>query len=131
MAKKSKNESLNSESDDEQARHVHKRAKMYDSSSYDSSEAELNENDNFCDNEFKAKTNRLLDSKSWTCAHSSKEQAPINHNAYIIKKLEEMTAIYESTRDKFRALSYQKAIMALKRHAQPLQSIEVTLKLCI
>jgi hypothetical protein len=44
---------------------------------------------------------------------------------YIIKKLEEMAGIYDKTKETFRALSYQKAILALKRRTQPIQTREV------
>ena len=71
---------------------------------------------------FKVNTN------SWTCAHSSKEQR-INHNKKLTDKLESLMLIYENTKDKFRALGYQKAIQALKRCDHPITSFEEAIKL--
>lgn len=98
------------------------------SESDDENETKINgfEND-YLVRQLKSKSNALLHSKQWTCAHSSKENDTRNPNEHVIKKLEEMSTIYESTRDKYRALSYQKAIMAIKRLSRPIQNREVSM----
>jgi hypothetical protein len=65
-----------------------------------------------------------LNLKSWTCSYSSKEQL-VNHNKYLTDKLEEMSTIYENTKDKYRALGYTKAIQAIKRYPKEITSFEV------
>jgi hypothetical protein len=66
----------------------------------------------------------IPDSKTWTCAHSSREQA-VNHNKFLTDKLESIMSIYETTKEKYRALSYQKAISALKRCPHQIKTKEV------
>ena len=106
------------------------------SSSYSESDDEDNTKINGFENDYlvgqlRVRSNALQHSKEWTCAHSSKEQGSSNPNAHVIKKLEEMSGIYESTRDRFRALSYQKAIMAIKRLTKPIQNREVVFRISI
>ncbi|CAF0717185.1 unnamed protein product [Brachionus calyciflorus] len=74
------------------------------------------------------RTKCLLDNKTWTCAHSSKEQME-NLNKHITDKLEQMSSIYENTKEKYKALGYQKAILILKRHPLVIQSREEALAL--
>lgn len=92
------------------------------SSSYSSSDSEVASD--FFDKELQSKSKRLLNSKAWTCAHSSNESR-VNVNKHITDKLEEMSTIYENTKDKYRALGYQKAILALKRLPHPIKTHEV------
>ena len=89
-----------------------------DSSSYE----ESGEEDIFKNSELSL--NKILKADTWTCAHSSKEQT-INHNKLLTDKLEDILSIYETTNDKFRALSYQKAILALKRCPYQIRTKEV------
>ena len=123
----------NSDTDEE----VKKRAKTNfennDDSSYSDSDDETfrlaSSAQDYFENELKSRVNNLLEhNKHWTCAHSSKEQ-PSNVNKHITDKLEEMSAIYENTKDKFRALGYQKAIIALKRCSTPIKTYEEASKL--
>jgi hypothetical protein len=79
------------------------------------------DNDKFHDNQLCFEN---INVDSLTCANSSKE-LKINSNRLILEKLEELASIYESTRDKFRANSYQKAIMAIKRLHEPIRTREV------
>lgn len=95
------------------------------SSNSSESGEEVGFDNEFFERELKTKTQNLLDNKSWTCAHSSKE-ASSSYNVHVIKKLEEMSSLYENTKDKFRALSYQKAIAGIKRISRPIQSREVS-----
>ena len=86
------------------------------------------EEDNYIRNDFNEENNSKKkftpDSKTWTCAHSSKEQS-VNQNKYLTDKLESILSIYETTNDKYRALSYQKAISALKRCPNQIKTKEV------
>jgi hypothetical protein len=101
---------------------IHNRNSSENDSSY--SDSEIDE-DLFKHNTLDTKNKKWIpDSKTWTCAHSSKEQ-PINHNKFLTDKLEALSAIYENTRDKYRALGYQKGISALKRHPHQIQTKEV------
>ena len=77
-----------------------------------------------CLEKFEIKDDKKFDINLLTCAHSSKE-AKLNPNKHITDKLEEMADIYENTRDKFRANSYQKAVIALKRCKEPIKTKEV------
>lgn len=122
----------NNDEDEESSRPA-KKKQVTDpnSSSYSESEDETGTKINGFENDYlvrqlKATSHALQHSKEWTCARSSKEQASANPNAHVIKKLEEMSTIYESTRDKFRAMSYQKAIIAIKRLTRPIQTREVS-----
>ena len=40
---------------------------------------------------------------------------------------QELAAIYENTKDRWRALGYQKAIAAIRRHPKPITTFEVSL----
>ena len=93
-----------------------------DSSYTDESDGE----DLFKKNFMELNTNKKWkpDLKTWTCAHSSKEK-DINCNKFLTDKLEDILKIYETTNDKYRALSYQKAIAALKRYPRTIQTKEV------
>jgi hypothetical protein len=103
---------------------IHNRNSSDNDSSYSDSEVEV---DLFKNNTLDAKSKKCIpDSKTWTCAHSSKEQ-PINYNKFLTDKLEALTAIYENTKDRYRALGYQKAIASLKRHPHKVQTKEVCL----
>lgn len=124
----------------EQPKQENKRIKTtsyYDANSSSYSESDDNEDNtkiNGFENDYlvgqlRLRSNALQHSKEWTCAHSSKEQESSNPNAHVIKKLEEMSGIYESTRDRYRALSYQKAIMAIKRLTKPIQNREVVIRI--
>lgn len=98
-----------SNSDSEKKKPSKRMKTELDSSSYTNSESDSNDafDKEYFERELKTKTQNLLDTKSWTCAQSSKEQK-VNHNKHIIDKLEEMSSIYENTKDKFRALGYSK-----------------------
>jgi hypothetical protein len=114
--KKSKN---NDYVRDQRLLKLKKSGKKYESSDEDEfSKAEMN------DQKFELKDVKNFDVNLLTCAHSSKE-IEINTNKHIIDKLEELAIIYENTRDKFRANSYQKAIIAIKRHKDPIKTKEV------
>ena len=79
---------------------------------------------NYFEKELKSNAKYFLENnQSWTCARSSKEQ--VNHNKHITDKLEQMSSIYENTKDKLRAIGYQKAIMALKRCPHEIKSYKV------
>lgn len=54
-------------------------------------------------------------SNKWVCAVAS-TKAPGNKNSHITDQLEAMVETYQSTKDHWRALGYEKAIMQLKRH---------------
>jgi DNA polymerase lambda len=69
-----------------------------------------------------------LNNETWTCSKSSNEQ-PINLNSHITDKLEAMSNIYTSTKDKYRALGYQKAIHALKLCKTRIDTFEDAIKL--
>ena len=75
-------------------------------------------------NEFSTK---LVNSKVWTCALSSKEQLP-NLNKHITDKLEELCSIYEKIKEKYKETAYQKAILNLKRCSYSITSYEVSLR---
>lgn len=47
------------------------------------------------------------------------------YNIYILKLFQEMVKNYQSTNDRWRAISYQKAIAALKRHPKKITSWKV------
>ena len=93
---------------------------------------EESENDSELDEFFSANDTILSDSSpekkmkvnSYTCAHSSNEQN-VNQNKILTDKLEELGEIYSKTKDKFRAISYQKAVLALKHHNKPVTTYEV------
>lgn len=61
----------------------------------------------------------------WVCAQSSRTKSK-NHNDHITDKLEQLAKVYTQTGDKWRALSYSKAVNALKSHPKPISSYEVS-----
>ncbi|XP_076839046.1 DNA polymerase lambda [Brachyhypopomus gauderio] len=74
------------------------------------------------DEALKTAENTVLPGK-WVCAQSSEAKA-LNHNKHITDKLEQVAKAYTSTGDKWRALSYSKAINALKSHPSPVTTYE-------
>lgn len=60
----------------------------------------------------------------WVCAQSSQAKSQ-NHNKHLTDKLEQLAKAYTHTGDKWRALSYSKAINALKSHPKSISSYEV------
>ncbi|XP_064465937.1 DNA polymerase lambda-like isoform X2 [Ornithodoros turicata] len=68
-------------------------------------------------------TQPLVSSK-WICSTSSSEKS-LNMNKHITDQLEEMVETYQSTKDHWRALGYEKAIKALKSHPTEITSWEV------
>ena len=62
----------------------------------------------------------------WVCAQSS-EAKGTNHNKHITDKLEQLSKVYTHTGDKWRALSYSKAVNALKSYHKPVSSYTVSL----
>lgn len=63
----------------------------------------------------------------WVCAQSSQTKSK-NHNSHITDKLEQLAKVYTHTGDKWRALSYSKAVNALKSYRKPISSYEVSEK---
>ncbi|KAH9510309.1 hypothetical protein Btru_042723 [Bulinus truncatus] len=61
--------------------------------------------------------------EKWLCAQSSKNPK-VNLNKNITDTLEEMSKMYESTNDKWRAFGYQKAIKGLRNYPKPITSWE-------
>ncbi|XP_064320071.1 DNA polymerase lambda isoform X2 [Phalacrocorax carbo] len=59
----------------------------------------------------------------WVCAHSSKSKKE-NHNQCITEKLEVLEKAYSVQGDKWRALSYSKAVNALKSYHKPVTSYQ-------
>lgn len=70
----------------------------------------------------------FVNTKNWVCSYSSKNQS-INHNKHIIEKLEVLAETYKNTKDHWRALGYQKAVIVLKNHPKPVTSFEEALSL--
>ncbi|KAK3511074.1 hypothetical protein QTP70_030108 [Hemibagrus guttatus] len=64
----------------------------------------------------------------WVCAQSSRTKSK-NHNDHITDKLEQLAKVYTHTGDKWRALSYSKAVNALKSHPKPISSYEEAYKI--
>ncbi|NXT96792.1 DPOLL polymerase, partial [Anhinga rufa] len=64
----------------------------------------------------------------WVCAHSSKSKKE-NHNQCITEKLEVLEKAYSVQGDKWRALSYSKAINALKSYHKPVTSYQEACKI--
>ncbi|XP_072032777.1 DNA polymerase lambda-like [Amphiura filiformis] len=58
---------------------------------------------------------------NWVCSRPS-SSIVVNHNKLITDKLEVLLKVYENTRDRWRALSYKKAISALSRHPKAITS---------
>jgi hypothetical protein len=97
----------------------------------DKSENLSSDENSFSDDEIEKEIFQIKDVKSFdinllTCAHSSQE-SKYTPNKHITDILEELASIYENTRDKFRANSYQKAVIALKRCKHPITTKEVIL----
>ncbi|NXF93972.1 DPOLL polymerase, partial [Eubucco bourcierii] len=64
----------------------------------------------------------------WVCAQSSNTKK-INHNQCITDKLEVLAKAYSVQGDKWRALSYSKAINALKSYHKPVTSYQEACKI--
>ncbi|XP_010281673.1 PREDICTED: DNA polymerase lambda isoform X2 [Phaethon lepturus] len=64
----------------------------------------------------------------WVCAQSSKSKKE-NHNQCITEKLEVLAKAYSVQGDKWRALSYSKAINALKSYHKPVTSYQEACKI--
>ncbi|KAF7689444.1 DNA polymerase lambda [Silurus meridionalis] len=64
----------------------------------------------------------------WVCAQSSRTKSK-NHNDHITDKLEQLAKVYTHTGDKWRALSYSKAVNALKSYHKPISSYEEAFKI--
>ncbi|KAJ8284924.1 hypothetical protein COCON_G00037740 [Conger conger] len=64
----------------------------------------------------------------WVCAQSSRTKSS-NHNQHITDKLEVLAKAYTHQGDKWRALSYSKAINALKSYQKPISSYEEACKI--
>lgn len=71
---------------------------------------------------------KTINVNSFACAHSSNEER-INHNKFITDKLDELGSIYDKTKDRYRALSYQKASAVLKRHTEAVTTYDQAIKL--
>jgi DNA polymerase lambda len=110
IVKKKKQKNLNSSNSDNES----------DTDSYKSALSSFEESDN--DNEIHTNSYKEV-SNSYICTHSSKEQK-INHNKDITDKLEELCLLYQNTKDKYRALGYQKAIAALKQHPKRITTLQ-------
>lgn len=76
----------------------------------------------------KSPLKKPVQTQTFVCAHSSSEQ-PVNPNKFLTDKLDELGSIYDKTKDRFRALSYQKASAVLKRHPEAVTSYEQAIKL--
>lgn len=63
-------------------------------------------------------------SGKWVCAQSSQSKSN-NFNKHITDKLEVLAKAYTHQGDKWRALSYSKAVNALKSHHKPVTSYQV------
>lgn len=63
-------------------------------------------------------------SGKWVCAQSSESKSN-NFNKHITDKLEVLAKAYTHQGDKWRALSYSKAINALKSYHKPVTSHQV------
>lgn len=64
-------------------------------------------------------------SGKWVCAQSSQSKTN-NFNKHITDKLEVLAKAYTHQGDKWRALSYSKAVNALKSYHKPVTSYQVT-----
>ncbi|KAF5909289.1 DNA polymerase lambda, partial [Clarias magur] len=64
----------------------------------------------------------------WVCAQSSQAKSQ-NHNKHLTDKLEQLAKAYTHTGDKWRALSYSKAVNALKSHPKQISSYEEACKI--
>ncbi|XP_035492874.2 DNA polymerase lambda [Scophthalmus maximus] len=62
-------------------------------------------------------------SGKWVCAHSSQSKSN-NFNKHITDKLEVLAKAYTHQGDKWRALSYSKAVNALKSYHKPITSYQ-------
>lgn len=63
-------------------------------------------------------------SGKWVCAQSSESKSS-NFNKHITDKLEVLAKAYTHQGDKWRALSYSKAVNALKSYHKPVASYQV------
>lgn len=63
-------------------------------------------------------------SGKWVCAQSSQSKSN-NFNKHITDKLEVLAKAYTHQGDKWRALSYSKAVNALKSYHKPVTSYQV------
>ncbi len=63
-------------------------------------------------------------SGKWVCAQSSQSKTK-NFNKHITDKLEVLAKAYTHQGDKWRALSYSKAVNALKSYHKPVTSYQV------
>lgn len=63
-------------------------------------------------------------SGKWVCAQSSQSKSS-NFNKHITDKLEVLAKAYTHQGDKWRALSYSKAVNALKSYHKPVTSYQV------
>lgn len=61
----------------------------------------------------------------WVCAQSSQSKTN-NFNKHITDKLEVLAKAYTHQGDKWRALSYSKAVNTLKSYHKPVTSYQVT-----
>lgn len=66
---------------------------------------------------------KTVASDKWVCAVASTD-IPVNKNSHITDQLEAMVETYQSTKDHWRALGYEKAIMQLKRHSTEITTWE-------
>ncbi|XP_013421997.1 DNA polymerase lambda isoform X2 [Lingula anatina] len=66
---------------------------------------------------------RKLPKGNWVCAQSSLQKT-YNANQHITEKLEQLAKTYQSTNDRWRAMTYQKAVAALKRYDKEITSWE-------
>lgn len=101
------------------------KSKINDILNDNDSDKDSSQSEYFSADESISPVKKKINLKTFTCAYSSNEQR-INHNKKLTEKLEELSSIYDKTKDKFRALSYQKAIAALKRCDKPINSFEVS-----
>lgn len=62
-------------------------------------------------------------SKKWVCAQSSESKSN-NHNKHITDKLELLAKAYTHQGDRWRALGYSKAVIALKSYHKPITSYQ-------
>lgn len=66
--------------------------------------------------------------EKFACAHSSKT-ATFNLNEHITDELVKLYSAYESRKDTWRAVGYQKAITAIKNYPKKIETWEVKIYL--
>lgn len=112
---------------------IAKKKKLDLSHKFETDDEEISDSDSFKSaySSFEFEDDRISDeskacvsNSSWTCAHSSKEQI-VNHNKIITDKLEELCGLYESSKDKYRVVGYQKAIAILKNYPKMISTYKV------